>query len=167
MHSLIVGISDSGKSTAAHMLAADYLRHKVGVLVLDPHQQKWPCTRMFTDPLLFLAAAKASRRCALFIEEAGECIGRGKHAREMQWITTGARKWGHSTYLIAQRAQQIELTIRAQCTRGYIFRQSEDDAKALCGTFADKRLMEATQLQEYEFLYVKTFGDVRRMKFKK
>jgi DNA helicase HerA-like ATPase len=158
VHNLIVGIGGSGKSTLARVLASGFRNRQEEVLVLDPNKDEWPTEEryIFDDPLRFLKLAKKSQRCALFIDEAGEVIGRGKHAREMQWITTRSRHWGHRVFLICQRATQIELTIRSQCTTGYIFRQSPGDSRALADTFADDALLEASTLQKGEYLHVVT-----------
>lgn len=169
-HVLILGGTDAGKSTAAKKLSANFLRHRVNVLVLDPHGTKWPGVPdeyQFRDPYKFLAVAKRSQRCALFVDEAGECIGRGRQARDMQWLTTGARKWGHKTHVMAQEAQMILPVIRKQCSVGLIFRQSEGNARLLVDDFADERLMGITTLGQFEFLHVTRFGDCRRMKFPK
>ncbi len=158
MHNLVVGISGSGKSTLAFVLADGHAKRGDQVLVLDPNRDNWPTDDryIFDDPLRFLQVAKQSQRCALFIDEAGEVIGRGKHAREMQWITTRSRHWGHRVYLICQRATQVELNIRSQCTTGYVFRQSPGDSRALADTFADDKLLAASELQTGEFLHVRS-----------
>lgn len=164
MHSLIVGITKSGKSTLARSLALDYLSRDIGVLVLDPNNDNWPCSFKTTDPIKFLAVAKKSKRCALFIDEAGEMVGKGKSATGMIWITSRARHWGHCTYLIAQRAQMVELNVRAQCSTAYVFKQSATDAKLLSDQFADEALLGATALQQYEFLYSRSCVGTQRMK---
>lgn len=165
-HGLILGPTKCGKSTLAHAIAKDYQTHGVNSLVFDPHMQSWPVPsqHQFTDLEKFLAVARRSQRCALFIEEAGEALGRGRIARQSQWITTGSRKWGHTAYLLAQEAQQLLPVIRSCCARGFIFRQSKRNAEMLVNDFADERLMQATTLGRFEFLYAEKMGDVRLMK---
>lgn len=166
MHILIVGITRSGKSTLAKQRAAAYVKQGIQCLVLDPHASRWPVDSryVFTDPLAFLAIAKRSQRCALFIDEGGESIGRGRHARDMQWCTTGSAKYGHVTHLIAQAAQQLDPTIRSQCGRLFCFKQSRRNAELLADDFAEPRIMEAMELPRFHFLSVVSCGAVERFR---
>lgn len=171
MHCIILGIGGMGKSTVAFKLAQQHVDRGEGVLILDPNNDPgWPAganVRKLTGdgaPLRFLALAKRSIRCALFIDEAGESIGRGKHAAELKWLTTRCRHWGHRSYIIGQRAQLVEPTVRSQCTTGYVFRQSVMDAKILANDFADDALLRASSLGVGEFLFVQTGRPVRLLK---
>lgn len=165
MHCLVLGITRSGKSTLAKQRCAAYRRKGIGALVLDPHGTKWPGVEdryVFQDPLRFLEVAKRAQRCALFVDEAGECIGKGKHAREMQWVTTGSAKYGHVAHLITQAAQQLDLTIRSQCARLFTFKQSRNNAELLADQYAEPQIMEAMDLERFHFLDVTSCGDVKR-----
>ena len=112
-------------------------------------------------------ALKKSQRVKAYIDETGECIGRGAEAQKRRWLSTGSRKWGHIVTFMAQEAQDLLPVIRKNCTRGMIFRQSETNAKLLVNDFADKGLMRITSLQQYEFLYVERFKPCRVMRFPK
>lgn len=164
MRKLILGVSGFGKSYLAHALCESYQDQDVRTLVCDPHGERWPADYQTTDPMRLLAVAKQSKRCAIFLEEAGEAIGRGKRARDMAWFTTGSRKWGHAVYLIAQRAKMIELSIRSQCTAAYIFRQCQDDAEELARQFAEPGLLRAATLPKYQFLYIESGSRPQLMK---
>lgn len=154
MHGLIVGVSNTGKSTLAFELARAHQRRSEPVLVLDPNNDpRWPADYKTTDPERFLAVAKRSQRCALFVDEAGKAIGRGAKAQAMAWLTTTARHWGHRTFLIAQRAQQVEPTLRDQCSEAFVFRQSLRDAKLLADQFADETLLQAATLPQGTFIH--------------
>lgn len=167
MHTLTLGITRSGKSTLAKQRCNAYRRQGIHALVLDPHGTKWPGVEdryVFQDPLKFLEIAKKAQRCALFVDEAGESIGKGKHAREMQWVTTGSAKYGHVAHLICQSAVQLDTTIRGQCGRLFTFKQSERNAKLLADDFAEPLIMEATTLERFHFLDVISCGPVKRYK---
>lgn len=171
MHNIVLGVGGMGKSTLAFALAQQHVDRGEGVLILDPNNdQGWPTgplVRKLTGdgaPLRFLALAKKSQRCALFVDEAGESIGRGKHAADLKWLTTRCRHWGHRTYIIGQRAQLVEPTVRSQCTTGYIFRQSVMDSKLLAQDFADEGLLRASSLSIGQFLYVRTDHPARLLK---
>lgn len=173
MHCIVLGVGGMGKSTLAGQLAQRHVDRGDGVLILDPNNDRcWPSgpdvRKLCGDgaPMRFLKLAKASIRCALFIDEAGESIGRGKHASDLKWLTTRCRHWGHRTYIIGQRAVLVEPTVRSQCTTGYVFRQSVDDAKELAKDFADRDMLRASQLRVGEFLFVRTGQPVRLLKLR-
>lgn len=168
-HALLLGPTRCGKTTLMHALIKDYAQHGVQSLVFNPHREFYPVPEQhqFTDLSKFLKVARASKRCALIIEEAGEFIGRGKLAMDSVWITTGCAKWGHVSYVIAHTAGQLLPAIRGSCGRGFIFRQSEGSAGLLVEDFADKRLMKTTSLKRFEFVYAEKMGDVRVMKLPK
>jgi len=165
MHCLIVGTTRSGKTTLAKQLCKRYIAQGINCLVNDPHGTVWPSgARMYADINKLLAVAQKSQRCALFIEEAGQSVGRGRTARELQWLTTGSAKYGHRTHLIAQTAQQIDPTVRTQCGQLFTFKQSRRNAELLADDFAEPRIIEAMDLPQYHFLSVISCGDVKRYK---
>ncbi len=166
MHSLVVGPTRCGKSSLVKALAQDSLDRGVGVLVLDPNNDDWPCSFQTTDTEAFIALAKKSRHCLLIVDEAGEAIGRGKGSDGSIWITSRSRHWGHCAILIAQRAQMVELNVRSQCANAYVFRQSTGDARLLSDQFADESLLSAPTLAKYEFLYCRSCEGTQRMKLK-
>lgn len=165
MHTLIVGATRCGKSVLSKKLALSYLRQGIAVVVCDPHATAWPdgC-RVFTDPDVFLAYLKKCQRVAAIIDEGGEVIGRGRQARKMAWVTAGSAKYGIKTHIVCQGASMIERNIRTNCGRLFCFKQAEDDCALLVRDFAEKRIMEAANLVQYEFLDVTSCGPVRRYK---
>ncbi len=88
------------------------------VLVCDPLWAEWPCTWQTGSREEFVAVAKRSRRCALFIDEGGQTI---KRDPEAEWLFTTARHWGHLTCVLVQGATQLLPIMRAQCSRLYLF----------------------------------------------
>lgn len=171
-HTLILGGQGSGKSHAAHKLAGRDVKAGLPVFIHDPHgtRSAWPTSPLvyhFDSVELLMKALRESQRVKAYIEESGECVGRGRDAVDKQWLATGSRKWGHVVTFIAQEAQQILPVIRKNCTRGLIFRQSMTNAKLLANDFADDGLLRITDLQQYEFLYVERFKPCRVMKFDK
>jgi DNA helicase HerA-like ATPase len=53
-HSLILGMTESGKTTLAKRLAQHYKSRGIGVIVLDPLNDDWPCDFKTADPDEFL-----------------------------------------------------------------------------------------------------------------
>lgn len=157
MHSLIIGTTESGKTTLAKSLARQYRAKGIKIIVLDPlRDPEWPADYMARTLEDFLRVAKASRRCALFVDESGRALG--KYNVEAEWTTTMARHWGHASHIIAQRAEQVAPTVRGQCGQAFIFRVSSDDAKSMANEYADATLRGACSLAQFHFYHATRFG---------
>lgn len=169
MHNLMLGPTECGKTTLCMALARGHLARGDGVLVLDPKRQAWPRherLRVFTDVEPFIAAARRSRRCALFFDDMGTSVGRGRDATPARWAVTEARHWLHCCYLNGQYATQVEPIFRTNCQRCFCFRQGKSDAATLVQTFTNDGFMQATELGRYEFLVGTAFDTVRKCKLK-
>lgn len=137
-HGGIVGITGSGKSRLAkEVLIPGWARRGYGTLVLDPLEQPWPGAVWQTaDPWAFLAAAKASEKCVLLIDEASTSLrGDGKLEKASAWLATQSRNRGHKAYFIGQRALQLPPNVRGNCGHFYVFQQNTDDADAIARQF--------------------------------
>src|SRR6516165_7136640 len=89
-HCLIFGMTESGKTTLAKRLAQRYRYHEVKVIVLDSlNDPGWSADFQTTDPDEFLQVFWESRRCAIFIDEAGDAVG--KYNTVMQRTATRGR----------------------------------------------------------------------------
>lgn len=151
-HSIFAGKTEFGKTFLAQKICSQYRKKGYETIVLDPMSDpSWDATFRTRKAEEFLKAAKASRSCALFIDEG--TISVGQYASEIQWCFTMARHWGHQTHLISQRAVRIDVTARDQCTYLYLFRVSAKDAKIFADDFADEGLVKASGLQKYQFLF--------------
>lgn len=167
-HSLIIGMTSSGKSTLARELLRQYLRQKKPVpsLVLDPlGDDAWTkagAKFQTADAEKYMQVVFNSRRCALFVDEAGEAIGR--YAGAMQKLATRSRHYGHNAHFIAQRAQMLDKTIRDQCEYLFVFRVSKKDAETLYDEFGYDELLQSHQLQKGEFIKCGRFQKPQRIK---
>jgi len=151
MHVLILGITQTGKTTLAFNLAHKYSEAGINVLVLDPDKRTgWGADYLTDDPEAYLEVVKVNQSCALFIDESGQMIGR--YAREMAWLATNSRKWGHKAHFITQRATQLDTTVRNQCTTIFLFKQSLNDTKILANEFCSDYLEAAHTLNQGEYL---------------
>lgn len=143
--------------------AQEYKTRGYDVLVLDPLKNPdWPSELVFTDPNAFLNEVKNWRKCAIFVDEAGETIG--KFAGEMMWLATRGRHYGHVCHFIAQRAKMVDVNVRSNCSVLNMFKQSVDDSKLLASEFAQPELKNGNTLQQGEFYYCNTFSDVTKYK---
>lgn len=168
MHVLIVGITNTGKTTLAFEMARRYKAKGKKIIVLDPDlRSEWGVINiasvskeagtevtkfgvMTDDPDLFLKIAKESQSCALFIDESGSMIGR--YDTQLEWLATQSRKWGHKSHFIMQRGSQVSPTVRNQCSSAFVFKQSVDDAKVLSNNFVCTEFQEAPKLSKGEYI---------------
>lgn len=165
MHVLIVGITNTGKTTLAFDMAQRYIVDKRRIIVLDPDlRREWQVPQwrenitnkeiergvMTDNPEEFLIICKNSQGCALFIDESGSMIGR--YDTQLEWLATQSRKWGHKSHFIMQRGSQVSPTVRNQCSSAFVFKQSPDDAKVLSNNFVCPEFLEAPKLNKGEYI---------------
>lgn len=162
-HVLILGMTESGKSTLAKQLCGEAKKRQLGTLVLDPlNDPDWQADYQTRDPAEFLRVVKNSESCAVFVDESGQSVGR--FDTEMFWLATQGRHFGHMCHFISQRGQQIAKTVRDQCGRLYLFNCSLSDAKMLADEWNKEELRQAHTLEKGEFFIVQRFGAVKRAK---
>ncbi len=161
MHVLGVGMTMSGKSFLAKSIAASLKKKGIGVIALDPLRDPgWHADFVTDDAEKFLATVKASRRCAVFVDESGSTVGR--YNPEMEWLATQGRHWGHRVYFLTQRGSQISPTIRDNCSELFLFRVSRKDAALWAEDFGFDELEQAASLPQYHFFHAKRFGICER-----
>lgn len=160
-HVLINGMTESGKTTLAKRLAAKYKESNVGVIVLDPlHDPQWQADFQTADPDEFLSVVRQSQRCAVFIDEAGESVG--QFDKQMHWLATRARHYGHNSHFLSQRGAQLAKTVRDQCSRLFLFCSSLDDCKIHAREWNKEELKQANSLAVGEYFATGRFTDCKR-----
>ncbi len=160
-HSLIIGMTESGKTTLAKRLAKRYRTHEQKVLVLDSlNDPEWEADFQTTDIDEFLAVFWSSRRCAVFIDEAGDAVG--KFNTVMQRTATRGRHWGHSVHFITQRSVQLSPTVRDQCGHIFLLTTSLKDSKVHADEWNQPQLATAHTLRRGEYFHCTRFGVLER-----
>lgn len=150
-HTLILGITGTGKTTLARQLARRYRLKGIPAIVLDPFLSKqWEADFITDKPEKFIAVLKKSRSCSVFVDECG--LWCETNEPEMKWLATNSRHFGHNCHFITQRAAQISPTIRTQCENIFLFRQSFQDTKNLIQEFVAEDLAAAQTLNKGEYL---------------
>jgi hypothetical protein len=149
-HTAIIGMTASGKTTLGREIARAHRAAGTPCLVLDPFcDPDWPANWRTASLAAFVAKARASRRCALFIEEVGD-FGRDP---AFSWLFTQARHWGHVTHYLSQYHAQVPPIVRANCERLLLFRTSTRAAELWAEEFAQDRIAElAATLPKYHFV---------------
>ena len=151
----------SGKSTLAKRLAESYRANGFKIIVLDPTcANDWPADFQTANREAFIDVVNKSRRCMLFVDEAGEMIGR--YAKEMFFLATRARHLGHISHFITQRPKQINPTVRDNCEKLFLFNVSADSAKELANEFNRPELRGANTLKRGEYFYCPRFGGLKK-----
>lgn len=165
-HSLILGMTMSGKSTLARQLVRQYRAKGTPSLILDPiGDPAWKTAGaqfVTDDGEKFLAMVEKSRSCAIFVDESGDAIGR--YAGEMRKLGTRSRHYGHNAHFLSQRAVDIDKTIRDQCANLFCFRVSKPDAKTLADEFSNDLLLQCANLDQGEFISCGRFRPAKRLK---
>lgn len=161
-HSLIVGVTLSGKTTLAKMIAKGLKDRGHKIAILDPMKDReWIEIADFSthNPDAFLAYAKRTKSHFLFVDESGTAIGR--YNRAMDWLTTTGRHLGHSVTLICHRTTNLAPTIRDNCTTVYVFAVSEEDSIALAKAYREPSLRNVAKFRQGQFYKVGQFCETQ------
>lgn len=163
-HGMILGQTESGKTSLARTFAREMKRAGYGVLVLDPFEDPaWDCSWMTKDPAQFVATVKRSRRCFCFVDEVLYLSRRG-HVDELEFLATRSRHWGMSCFFVSQRGPGcIPRTVRDQTSLLYLFNTALEDAKVLHKEWNRPAIPEVGPfLGQGEFLKITKWGPVER-----
>jgi len=162
-HSLIAGMTESGKTTLATRQSGLYQSNGIKVIVLDPLlDPRWQADYITDNRFEFLKVVQHpdTKGCAIFIDESGESVG--QYNDEMFWLATRARHYGHNSHFISQRPQMLSPTVRGQCSYLYLFNVSSTDAKILADDWNKPELRDAATLAKGEYFYCGRFDPVSR-----
>lgn len=153
MHSLILGITGTGKTTLAKQLS---FRSERNVIVCEPYPTNgWNANQVFTSVDDLMQCALQNKNLDIFIDESGETMQRNP---AYQFLATRSRQYGHRVFFIAQRAQQVLPVIRNNCECYYIFRQSRMDCELLVRDTAEEKFYECEKLMKGEYLFRDQLG---------
>jgi len=162
-HALILGMTESGKTTLAKRMAAEYKARGVGVIVLDPLSDPgWDADFITANGDEFLETFWASRSCAVFIDESGDAVG--KYDLAMQKTATRGRHWGHSVHYLTQRGAMISRTVRDQCSKLFLFNNGTEDCKIHIKEWNKPELIEAASFPPGHYFYAGRFTPAQRCK---
>jgi len=164
-HILILGSTQSGKTTHAKKLIQDYKAKGIKTIVYDKltADPSWQADFVTDDRDEFLSTFWSSQQCMVFIDEAGDAI-EGMHDTKMRETATKGRHWGHLVHYISQRATMIPKTIRDQCTHLFLFTSSLADAKIHADEWNSEELKNASTLKQGEYYHTTRFDPVTKHK---
>lgn len=176
MHSAIVGMSRSGKTTLAQAIAAGLVKRGRRVGVFDPlRDPRWDKTgaECTADPFELLHSCKttmAERRgdgCHWFWEEWGPYLRHHadpavrKLVPAFAWLGQSSRQLGHSQWFLSHTWQDL-LHVRGQCDQVFAFAQGNKSAALMAEDFArpELALMLPKQMR-LKFIMVAKMSDSR------
>jgi hypothetical protein len=161
MHTLITGVTMTGKTTMARMLAREHDHRGHPVVVYDPMGTDtaggdWgKNAKVFNDEEKFMRYMGEAPPSAVFIDESDLVFAHSQ--KENHWLARRGRHYGHRLYMITQRPQMIAPNCRNQTGRCYMFRLSRSDAD-----FVYREFGHTLNAQEYDMdtgdFYVLTSG---------
>lgn len=156
-HSLLIGMTEMGKTTLARELARSFRSRGFKNIVLDPlRDPKWPADFITSDSAEFLEVCQASRKCMLFMDEGSQSVGR--YNVEMQWTATQARHWGHSAFFLCQGATQLAPVIRDNCSKVFVYCCGARNGRLLAEEFNAPDLEMCVSLLPHEYFAVTRGG---------
>lgn len=130
-------------------------------MVLDPLSDPgWNADFCTDDPNSFLAMYWDSRRCAVFIDEAADAVG--KYDDAMNKTATRGRHWGHMNHYVTQRGVGIARTVRDQCGRLFLFTTALADSRIHAAEWNNDGLLEARLLPQGDYFTTSRYGDLQR-----
>lgn len=149
----------SGKTFLAKESSKQYWRgHSIKSLVLDPNLEDWGPQAWVTndEEKFWYMVWQKETGCACFVEEASETIKRDKAKTS---LFTRVRHRGHRLHVSGHSGMNLTPEQRNQLHVLYLFQQTKTASKAWCETFMDDRIMQATDLAQYEFLQCILWGE--------
>lgn len=156
---LIVGVSESGKTTLANRLIE---KSPVPVFVRDPIGADWVrCDGRFvdSDTLRELLEPLKKAPCIVVVDEAADFFGMSQ--RENHWIFTRGRHEAILPIAIGQRIKMMAPNVREQASDLYVFESSIEAADILAEAYNMPELVRAPELSQGEFFHVRRVGGKR------
>lgn len=142
-------------------MSMTYRSRGIKVIVLDPlADEGWHADFCTDDPNVFLSIYWDSRRCAVFIDEAGDVAGHYDNAMIM--TAKRGRHWGHINHYLTQRGAEISPTIRNNCGRLFLFTTHGEDCKIHAREWNNPTLLQGPTLPQGDYFTTSRFGDVQR-----
>ena len=150
---LIVGVSESGKTTLCNRLIS---KIAVPVFIHDPIGADWTrASGRFetSDELKQLIAPLEKQPCVVVVDEAGEFFHVG--LKHNHWIFTRGRHYAILPIAIGQRLKMMAPNVRDQASDLYVFETGVEDCKTLAAGYNCDDLLSAHELSQGEYFHVR------------
>jgi len=163
---VICGGSKCGKTSLAIAVARALRRdHGLRVLVFDPYHYKnqWgPWCWVTPDLERFKAAVESTRGDAVIWDESTLTLRAS--TEEAEAFFTAIRHRHKAFVLVTHDVKKLSLTMRGSLDHAWVFRQGEGRPADWSGIFADEGMKATADLEQYEFVYKRSFRPLVRMR---
>lgn len=180
-HTLIAGISRSGKTFLAKALVAELYRTH-WIVVCDPKLESgWKAHKVFDNGPECAAWVKQALRSGLTLgrnasgkpilprgmvvlwEEAKDatCIGLNP-CPDVRWCFLQGAGFGLRNIISSQRIIGVSPDCRNQCDNAFLFQVNARDAAEVAEHLNDRDLLQASTIEKYHFLRKVPFAPVRK-----
>lgn len=155
-HNLIIGMTESGKTTLAKLVCSEAKKKGVKTAVLDPLHDEWDCDFQTSNQDEFLTYVRSNQKHMLFIDESGTSIGRYNPA--MEWLATTSRHLGHSCWFIMQGSAQVMPIIRTNCSKCFLFATDARMTDIIASEFCEPELRAMPTADKLHFRLISRFN---------
>ncbi len=156
-HSLIIGVTNSGKSTLAKKISQIFFSKGINVFIFDPYaSSNWSSQSRdfkFSKPDNFIGKINQLKRGVLIIDEAPLLFDDYKN--EMNGLMMRGRQQGLKIFLLAQRYKNLPPNSRGNANLVYAFSQSPEDTKLIKLDYP--KCPDLASFQQGEYVALTTF----------
>lgn len=157
-HTLIVGVTESGKSTYAKLVCEGLKSRGFPTAVLNPYgDPTWKADFQTANADELLEYCRQPFKKAVFLEEA-DCLA--KEPR-FNWFTCAGRHAGCQIWVVAQRLQMLSPALRNNCTESVVFCSETVDTQILANRYREPLLAKVGRFRKGQFFILSQFADTR------
>lgn len=155
-HTLVLGVTQSGKSTYSKWVCERLTKKGIETAVLNPYRDPgWICSSQHMDPSKLLDLCLTPGRRCVFLEEAGDTLDRDPR---YNWFTTVGRHAGNQVWVISQRMESLNPTLRNNCVDAVVFASEIGDTKLIANRYREPRLLRVEKFRPGQFYMVSQFS---------
>src|SRR5271154_1746255 len=163
-HTLILGTTESGKTSLARNMEAAWVNAGRESLVYDPfcweNEWKTHCPIM-VEMDLYLEAARKRTNHLLVVDESSDL---DRYDKEHTWLTTQARHHGHQTILCVQQAELVAPAVRMNCQICCLFWMPPQVRKEIGDSFGHPEIIEQPAPEKGEFYRLRRFEKLQKFR---
>jgi hypothetical protein len=162
MHRIIVGMSETGKSTLAKIFVRQAKEQGILTGVLDPlNDPEYNADYQTSNSEEFLIHAKEKVRELLVVDESGTAIGR--YNEPMTWLATTSRHFGKSCIFCMHNPTQTSPMIRDQSSECWLFICTSRIQEMVAEEFNHPEILtQSERLEKGECIFVPRFGEIKK-----
>lgn len=161
-HTLILGRTETGKTTLGKAIVRQAEARGLQAIVLDPMKSKgWgKKTELVSTSEKLLERAMQTKSKLLVVDESS--LSLNKFDRTLSWLSKTSRHLGHSAIFIAHNLHDVAKGIRTQCTQIFIFASSRSDVRDLDDEFDAPEILKATKLEQFHFFRIVSNNQIQK-----